>query len=599
MARGAVSFGRIFVAVAYILPVAAPLLLLLDPQVVFPGDWRNHLWMVGHYGEHFRQHGDMPTALNFSAGVGIAQPVFYGYLLYPLLGLLSSAVGANVALRLGVALLLAVQFVALISAGNRIFGLRRIAYFIGVSMAVATYSLTNLFNRGAIPEFFGVGFFVTAVAWAATAAVAVEANRQIFFGWLAVVFLVLALGAHPPTTVLASATVAALGLGAAWGWWRERVTIKRTTWAMAAVAAAWGALVLAPWIFAAGKFGPQLSVASSSRSWLFLPDRSDSWWGRFSPIPYDRLGFELGIYDVGAPYLEAQVSMVLLAFLIWNLWLLRGRSKLRGGAVIGGVLVAAVAWFLGLAAVSVSPALAEVFRAVAPSIQYVYRLVSYCNVALLVAVFASGVMIVRTGGYRWQRRRTDLVLTACLTVTAVGALIKLQHGTVSGLQVDEPRFEPGGDRARLITVGPKEQASVYDYVIFGRWRELAEAEKENLVRVTFPVGTAGADFGVAGAVRIEAAKPGWVVTNALVFPWQEVTINGRLPAAGDVARVGQFIAVRVADSARELQVVWRPDRGWWILHRGSQFGLALGLFCTAVWAVWLGFIRGRARHVGV
>jgi hypothetical protein len=196
--------------------------LLLDPQVVFPGDWRNHLWMIGHYGEHFRQHGDMPTALNFSAGVGIAQPVFYGYLLYPLLGLLSSAVGANVALRLGVALLLVVQFVALISAGNRIFGLRRIAYFVGVSMAVATYSLTNLFNRGAIPEFFGVGFFVTAVAWAVTAAVAVEANRQIFFGWLAVVFLVLALGAHPPTTVVASATVAALGLGAAGGWWRDR-----------------------------------------------------------------------------------------------------------------------------------------------------------------------------------------------------------------------------------------------------------------------------------------------------------------------------------------------------------------------------------------
>ena len=52
---------------------------------------------------------------------------------------------------------------------------------------------------------------------AVTAAVAVETNRQIFFGWLAVVFLVLALGAHPPTTVLASATVAALGLGAAWG----------------------------------------------------------------------------------------------------------------------------------------------------------------------------------------------------------------------------------------------------------------------------------------------------------------------------------------------------------------------------------------------
>lgn len=603
MVRGAVSFGRIFLAVAYVLPVVAPLLLLLDPQGMFPGDWKHHLWMIAYYGEYFRQHGDMPTALNLTAAVGIAQPVFYGYVLYPLLGLLSSAVGANAALRLGVALLLVVQYVALISAGNRIFGLRRIAYFVAVSMAVATYSLTNLFNRGAIPEFFGVGFFVTAVAAMARSTVAEEPARRIFFRWLAAVFLVLALGSHPPTAVLASATVGVLGLGAGWGWVRSRTTMARASWVAVAVAGAWGALVLAPWVYAVGKFGSQLSVTSTSRAFFFLPDRSDSFWGRFSPFPYDRLSSEMGIYDVGAPYLEAPVSMALLAFLIWNLRLLSERAR-PGAEVAGaadgrvgrGLLVAAVGWFFGLAVVSVSPPVADLFRIFAPSIQYVYRLVSYCNVALLAAVFVSGAMVVRRGGYRRNRRRTDLVLTACLTVTGLGAWIKLQHAGVVGLQADAPQFEPGGDRAALVGQGQRELAEAYD--TRGSLRELTEAERTSLTRAAFPVGTSGADFGVSGAARIGLESKGWVLTNAVVFPWQEVRLGYQPLAADEVARVGQFIAVRVADDARELQVVWRPDRGWWILHRGSQAGLALGLFCTAVWAAWLGFIRGRARRVG-
>ncbi len=587
---------------AYVLPVLAPLLLLLDPQGMFPGDWKHHLWMIGYYGEYFRQHGDMPTALNLTAGVGIAQPVFYGYLLYPLLGLFSSFCGANVALRLGVALLLVVQFVALISAGNRIFRDRRIAYLVGLSVACATYALTNLFNRGAIPEFFGVGFFVTAIAWAARAAIADGREQRIFFWWLAAVFLVLALGSHPPTAVLASATVGVLGVGAAWGWSRERVTMARATWLALAGAAGWGALVLGPWVYVVGKFGSDLSVTSASNTFLFLPDRSDSFWGRFSPFPYDRLGSEMGIYDVGAPYLEAPVSMALLAFLIWNLRLLRERARpgtegagAAGGRVGRGLLAAAVAWFLGLAVVSVAPPVADVFRILAPSIQYVYRLVSYCNVALLVAVFVSGAMVVGRGGYHRHRRRTDVVLTACLTVTVLGAWIKLQHAGIVGFQVDAPQFEPGGDRVALVKEGQRELAGAYGTP--GRLRELTEAERGSLSHAVFPVGAAGADFGVTGT-RIGPGSKGWVLTNAVVFPWQEVRLDDQPPAADDVARVGQFVAVRVADTTRELRVVWRPDRGWWMLHRGSQIGLALGLIFTAAWAACRGCRGGRARRVG-
>jgi len=596
-----VSAGRILRGVAYALPVAAPLLLLLDPQAMFAGDWKNHLWMIGYYGEYFRQHGDMPTALNIEGAVGVAQPVFYGYLLYPLLGLLSACWGASVALRVGVALLLVIQFGALIAAGNRIFGSRLIAYFVGVSVACATYPLTNLFHRGAIPEFFGVGFFVTAVAWAARAAVADGRAERIYFWWLAAVFLVLALGSHPPTAVLAAATVAVLGLGAAWGGWRERVTMARATRGALVAAVAGGARVLAPWVYATARIGPRLAVATPGAGFYFLPDRSDSFWGRFSPFPFDRWGSEMGIYDVGAPYLEAQVSVALLAFLVWNLHLLRGGqppgkdvAAPAGQRVIQGVLAAAGAWFLGLVWVSIVPAAADLFRILAPAIQYAYRLVSFCNAALLVAVFASGALVVRSGGYDRNRRGTELVLTACLTVTVLGAWIKLQHAGITGLRVEAPQFEAGGSRAELITKGRNEP--VGDYNVPGHLRELTPVERGSLTQIRLPVGGAGADFGVAGPGRIGPQKSAWVVTNAVVFPWHEVVVDGRLPGAEDVARVGHFMAVRVGGDARELRAVWRPNRGWWILHRLSQAGLAAGLAFTAGWAVWRALVRGRGAR---
>ena len=599
----AVSTGRILRGLAYALPVAAPLLLLLDPQVMFAGDWKNHLWMIGYYGEYFRQHGEMPTALNIVGAVGVAQPVFYGYLLYPLLGLFSAWWGASVALRVGVALLLVIQFGALIAAGNRIFGSRLISYFTGVSMVCATYPLTNLFHRGAIPEFFGTGFFVTAVAWAARAAVAEGRSQRIYFRWLAAVFLVLALGSHPPTAVLGAATVAVLGLGAAWGGWGERVPMARATRGALVAAAVWGALVLAPWVYATARIGPQLAVATPGAGFYFLPDRSDSFWGRFSPFPFDRWGAEMGIYDVGAPFLEAQLSVALLVFVIWNLRLLRasrrpgmGVAEPAGQGVIRGVLAAAGVWFIGLAWVSISPPVADWFRVLAPAIQYVYRLVSFCNAALLVAVFASGALVVRSGGYGRKWRGTELVLTACLTVTVLGAWIKLQHAVIVGLIGDAPQFEPGGSRAGLITQGRNEP--VGDYNVPGRLRELTPVEQAGLTPIRLPVGTAGADFGVAGPGRIGPQKSAWVVTNAVVFPWHEVVVDGRLPGAEDVARVGHFMAVRVASDARELRAVWRPEPRWWFLHRLSQAAMAAGLAFTAGWALWRGLGRTRNPSAG-
>ena len=99
----------------------APLVLLFDLRAWFYADWDINLWLVGYYGEYFKGHGHMPGAVNIASAVGISAPVFYGYLLYPALGLVSAGLGAAWALRVGIVLLVAFQCYALLCAGRIAF----------------------------------------------------------------------------------------------------------------------------------------------------------------------------------------------------------------------------------------------------------------------------------------------------------------------------------------------------------------------------------------------------------------------------------------------------------------------------------------------
>src|SRR5437899_2951523 len=102
------------------LPGSTSLAAILFPTLLlFPidrflawGDWENAIWMTGYFGEHFRQHGSMPQVFNTPECPGLAYPVFYGFLLYPLLGLVSAPAGPQHAVRLAVLLLFAAQFLS-------------------------------------------------------------------------------------------------------------------------------------------------------------------------------------------------------------------------------------------------------------------------------------------------------------------------------------------------------------------------------------------------------------------------------------------------------------------------------------------------------
>src|SRR5262249_31092432 len=113
-ARGAVLRPPRGAMRKYLIGTAAvlfPSLLLWPSGEGFALEWGNHVWLVGYFGEYFRQHLAMPAGIHTPEVGGLAYPVFYGYLLYPLLGFASARLHPEVVVRLAALLALAGQYV--------------------------------------------------------------------------------------------------------------------------------------------------------------------------------------------------------------------------------------------------------------------------------------------------------------------------------------------------------------------------------------------------------------------------------------------------------------------------------------------------------
>ena len=573
------SIGKVLAWAGYAGTLLLPLLPLRHLSAIFPQDWTNHQWMVAYYGDYFRQHGTLPATFNTAAAVGMATPVFYGWLFYPLLGVVAAWTGAALALRLAVAALVAIQFFALFAVGRRVFQQTGWAYVVASSVVWGIYALTNLYHRGALAEYFGTGFFVTALAFGVLAVGDTSDSARWFHGWLAGVSLLLVAGTHPPTAVLATVFIGLLAVVGLAVRGRALGALSPSVWLRLAGAALVGGLILAPWIYANVRFAGQLAVAGTVKDFIFRPENCDSVFGRFAPFPFDGATLVYGPDGSNTAYLEAPVNAVLLMLLFWNAMLLR-RSRqesqsspgpFSGLAAVFGV---SVVWFVLLCVLSLSPAFASCFHVFAPYVQYAYRLVSHCNAALLVAVLASGALVARRSGYRRYQRETNWVVAVALAVSLFGLGIKLQHA--------EAMVRPAGDRPASMARRLAETA--HDYDVPGWVRRLTPDEAAGAVAGTFPVGRSGAEFGQPGALSFELARPAWVRTNAVVFPWLELQSKGNAISAEQVAQTDGFLAVRLPAGRHELRVAWRPDPVWQVLHRLSWLLFTAVFAVSAVWA---------------
>jgi hypothetical protein len=598
----------------YLIGIAAvlfPSVLLWPEGEGFARDWSNHVWMIGYYGEYFRQHHSFPAVANTAEVGGMAFPLFYGCLFYPLFGLAATHLHPEIAVRLTAVAMFAAQYVAIRTTARRLGAGEGLAAGLACATIWSVYGLTNLYSRAALTEFFAVGVLTCAVcSW-----IDLLRSPSAAAAWLAGLrfglFLTLAMGFHPITGAYSLTVLAVLAVGLV-----GRTAPLARVVSVCATGAAGATVALAPWLYTVHTFEPYLSIENPPLQIADCSAHLDRWQTRLNPLPADARCNDAPIKDVSTPYLDCQIAYPLLilgaAGAFATLRPLRGRARLAGAALAALPLGYAAAMLY----LSLRPEAFDDLPAVFKKVQFLYRLVSYVNLGfLLVPMFAllwAARVRARAAapGAAGPVAVPPALLAAVLTYAGLCAVLKLQHAELARIpaepvvrywaerglpyrqHADHRRWvKSEGDRASMARL----PMSSYGHSAYNTPDYLTPLPPEVEAQtpfVPFGVETRGGYFGETHRQTVTLNRSGYVATEILVFPWNRFEVDGQVVSATDLrswnsARVNLYqlpppwTAVPVPAGTHTIQHKFEPDKTWRQLNAASQV-------CLAVWALSIG-----------
>jgi hypothetical protein len=585
------------IAAASLLAVLLPCALLLPLKWGFACDWANHLWEIAYFGDYYRAHHHMPLVLSTSQIAGDPAPIFYGYLFYPILGWLSRWVGPDGAVRLAAFGTLGVQFV-LVRRVLRVLGTSRgIALTAACLVTWATYPLTNLYNRAALPEFFAAAWLTCATChWFFF--LRAGATRPMVAHALGIALLVvLAAGTHPITAFMGgclSVPLAAAGLLAIRG------DGLRRRLALLGLAGLVAALCLAPWLYATALFQGRL-VISAGRATITAFPGLDEWHVRFFPLPLDARTVLHDPAQVGTPYLDAQANVALLVLAVACLVKVLAPAARRAGALVWAPLVLVAAHVGCCTILSLYPDVQfQYLPRPFTTVQYTYRWVNQINLGLL-ALLCVGLLARARGGLPVPPARLGGAFLGCLlTWAGAGVLVKLEHAYYVHETFYTKLPSPPEGQLAPTYYGMNAYSTPSEYAPLGPCDRVLRAD----LRVNPAV-----EYGTPRPRRVVADRAGVVITSVQAFPWNRVYVDGRevprehvrlaqttdsVLGSGAIPRV--LLAVPVQPGEHVLEYRLRPNRVWAVLARLAWWSLAaLVVACAVAWGGPLAVAALRRR----
>ncbi len=585
-------------------------------------DWHNHVWMVGYFGEYFRQHHAMPEVFNTPEVAGLAQPIFYGYLFYPILGLFSMRLHPEVVVRLAALLLFAAQYVSVRKTLRRVGAAEGLAATIACLTIWATYSLTNLYNRSALTEYFAAGLVTCSVcAWfdllTATSVRAIW-RRALRFGLL----FTLAAGTHPITALYSLPLLAVLAVGL---WPLPRGPGRLPRLAALGVAALLSSIALAPWLWSVHHFGRDICMADFTNEVAKLTDCIDHWTARLSPIPYDGRPLRLSPADVSTPYLDAPINLSML--ILGAGILIHGLGRLKGGLRIRAAAFAAVPLLYSAVSLyfSLRPQDFDYLPRICLAVQFVYRLVTYVNLGLLlVPLFLLYWLRSRTpSSQSLGQLASPVLLCFVLTLSGTGVAVKLvhaqaatipeigyvqywaQHGRAFSHHVGKPHWlKNDTDRQALVHL-PLSYPHYFDYTT-PRWLQPVTAVEEPGVQTGFlGVDWFGGRFGECRTAVIHRDAPGLVATEVAAFPWNRILLDGKEVRPEQLRawkpdRISPWngacqMVVPVQAGVHWLEHRFVPKRIWQFLHRAAWLVLLGWMSAVVAWILTKSLFKRRLK----
>lgn len=552
-----------------VLLVAAPL-ALINHYYCF--DWIYHAWNIGFIGEYFKNHGSLPFYATTRELIGYPVQAFYGYLTYMSSGFLGRFVGHEVALRLICVGVLALQSWLAYAAARQVSGSRAWSLVFSCLVTWATYPLTNLYNRGAVPEFVAGTMVLCAVfCWSLILSSRERATQVSYLAVLGVALAVM-VGTHPITTVYSTLVLFPILLLSVPQIRALPKPLRKSLFLGLGSVVLFVLVVDAPLAYALARFSSDQNIAVAGGVAIYS-ENIDTLWTRLFPLPFDKRSLIYGS-KTDAAYLDAQVNMPLLFLIAALAYFLRNEKK-----PIPSHTRTLLAYALGLAVVFTMLSLWALPWKALPAtlqlIQFGYRLITYINVAL-VLMFLS---LIAAFGARAKEAKSSvaqsIALTACLVLGFSGALVKLGH--VGAVKANKAITKPDTDKAFLTTPDnfPGENYSTL------RIKKLERPLGLPLVRANFVIGERGEDYAQPRALYVELDKDSWIVTNLAASSWNKLKVDGKEIEASDLRKEQGRIAVRLEAGHHRLEALVGADAVWLYLKTVSLtffgFGILLAL----------------------
>lgn len=506
----------------FLAAILFPALFLLQVRADFNSDWNNHQWMINYFGEYFRNHTCFPIFVNTQEVVGMPNTLFYGYFFYPLFGFFSSFLHAGFVIRLFVFFAFGLQFYYV----RRVLTvdiLPRFFSFVIACMTIwTTYSLTNLYNRSALTEFFAVSMLTCSfLCWVCFMREKEPARKKLEL-WTFFLFFILALGFHPITALCSSLFYAFL-----WIQSRKEIPYKKIAY-YALFFIFCSLFILLPWCYLSFyySFETRISNAYYGNPPWSAPESIDAWFTRFFPIPFDIRLLRANLWSISTPYLDAQINLPLLIMVcLTAFWVFLFTSQKKEFFKTLSIPLFSFFFFTGL---SLSPSMNEHMPRLYRMVQMIYRWISYQNLSLLWIA----ICLFRSQSFQelkevlYQKLKT--LCTVCITYACVSVIIKTTHVLPYYHLRHQPiaTFWNRDFIAKEAIHLPSTYYGTFDYSISSPY---AFFNYKNFIEKKFSVSEKNGSFGEIQPLLIKGSRKTIPFkTNIQTFPWGQFYLNGKL-----------------------------------------------------------------------
>ena len=547
----------------------------------FYGDWINHVWMVEYYANHLRENGNFPGTFDAEQAFGNPSPLYYGFLLYPLISLIALITGADLAVRLFAATMLLAPVISITFLLRKILSETALSILLACVLSASVYQLTNLYFRSALTEFFAAQFLLLGLSLLFFGLIIKRAQGA--FISCGAAFVVLACGTHPITAYTFSIFVVPILIGS---FITLRKLFDRKALISILLCCAAALMVLTPWLLIVLQTQSDLQISAFARI-RYFPESIDSLVARLGFFYYDpRIAKAGGIGYTSTPFLDAPFAIP--PTIILAVMLAHGLSRRRRQFLL--IAIPTILVMLSLAYATHEPDEADgnfAFALLQP-IQFVYRLAGTWSIAV-----ATATLVLIVAYSRSNERQPVTTPFMRITVTAAALLCAFsvsQKLYVANIEFQrfpqETMFDPKFEKAvhplfmgyarylaeiRRSNRYPEMYYAMLDYSIPGDLQKtIPSALKTSVLTVS--------KWGPQDAISSDVAMV--IQTNILPSPTTRVTIDGR-PADNFTLSSGGTLDFRVGPGLHVLSVEKIGRR--FAASQFSIFAMLAWLFISCVY----------------